>query len=256
SAYRNDEAQGEPPAHPDAPRDPGSDGSPADLRAQDPRAPGVPRSLLRVRGERLGAAARLVAHQRPRRGDPQDVRRARGAPTARAREPRGGRSGAHAQRADRSARTGPRRGATGSRGGTSRPQSPSGGPDASRPGADRAARHPGARPAAGGSAGTRAAARSAERRTGRSWTAASPPGRAARAGATAGTAGTPRAPVQDSSARAECVRGTRGVSMQQGERLLGTILERHGVASGEALASLLEQRGERAKPLLEPVVES
>ncbi|HLV68103.1 MAG TPA: type II secretion system protein GspE, partial [Polyangiaceae bacterium] len=44
--------------------------------------------------------------------------------------------------------------------------------------------------------------------------------------------------------------------MQQGERLLGTILERHGVASGEALASLLEQRGERAKPLLELVVES
>src|SRR5690606_26112748 len=42
----------------------------------------------------------------------------------------------------------------------------------------------------------------------------------------------------------------------QGERLLGTILERHGVASGEALASLLEQRGERAKPLLELVVES
>ncbi|MFO7181233.1 MAG: type II secretion system ATPase GspE [Pseudomonadota bacterium] len=44
--------------------------------------------------------------------------------------------------------------------------------------------------------------------------------------------------------------------MQQGERLLGTILERHGVASGEALASLLEQRGERSKPLLELVVES
>lgn len=42
----------------------------------------------------------------------------------------------------------------------------------------------------------------------------------------------------------------------EGQRLLGTILTRHGVLSPEALAPLVEEHGERGKSLLELVVES
>ena len=84
------EAQDQPAPHPHPLRGAQSGRPPGDLRAQDAGAPGVPRSLLRLRREhQLGAAPRLLAQERARRSDPPDDarrRRARADPRRREEE--------------------------------------------------------------------------------------------------------------------------------------------------------------------------